>query len=76
MGRGKKIQLDRSGANFERDTQAQMYDNVEIKNWTIFSLPNKQRTTNDFMSKLQQIVKSANVRCGKPNMVRVDPSGD
>ena len=53
-----------------------MYDNVEIKNWTIFSLPNKQRTTNDFMSKLQQIVKSANVRCGKPNMVRVDPSGD
>ena len=53
MGKGKKVALDRVGANFERDTQAQMYDQASIDSWTIFHLPSKQRTLNEFMSKLQ-----------------------
>jgi hypothetical protein len=41
MGNKKSIPLDRLGANYERDTQGQMFDEVQLKTWAILYLEGK-----------------------------------
>lgn len=61
MGNKKIIPLDRTGTNYERETQGQMFDEVQLKTWAILYLEGKSQTLNEFTSNIQKTIKMAAV---------------